>query len=443
MNYSCLLITFIAVFAVAGNTHNVTANNIDTTLALQYFHEAERASRADNGRVWGKTLYGPMLFVDPATRRVVANEPSQEGLLTPQDGVYIGTLPNSVAIANYAVNWAGVHWTMVMWPSLSGDPYNRLKLMMHESFHRIQNDLGYLASNPSNDHLDTVEGRYWLQLEWRALQAALNDRSDKRRRDINAALTFREYRRSLYAGSAEMERELEMNEGLAEYTGTILASSGVSRKVLIDNVSTQIGKAPQRPTFVRSFAYVSGPAYGVLLDESTPMWRHSLKSTDDIGLILRHALKITLSSDLKVDAKKLALQFNGGLLLSTESDRDNDRKRIVSDYKVRLVDGPTLTIHITDKGQYSFDPNSLIPLDSSSTIYPTAHVIDSWGILDVSKGALFVAKKGMVTNVVVAAPALLGLKETTGVGWKLQLADGWAIEPAGRPGCYELKRVTR
>ena len=32
--------------------------------------------------------------------------------------------------------------------------------------------LELLVQEGSNDHLDTVEGRYWLQLEWRALAAA-------------------------------------------------------------------------------------------------------------------------------------------------------------------------------------------------------------------------------------------------------------------------------
>ena len=43
------------------------------------------------------------------------------------------------------------------------------RLMMHEMWHRIQPQLGLPARPGGSEHLDTVEGRYWMQLEWRAV----------------------------------------------------------------------------------------------------------------------------------------------------------------------------------------------------------------------------------------------------------------------------------
>jgi hypothetical protein len=40
-------------------------------------------------------------------------------------------------------------------------------------FHRIQPELGFIAEDGSNEHLDTLEGRVWIQLEWRALRRAV------------------------------------------------------------------------------------------------------------------------------------------------------------------------------------------------------------------------------------------------------------------------------
>ena len=82
---------------------------------------------------------------------------------------------------------------------------------MHESFHRIQKQIGFPLTGPSNAHLDSVEGRYWLQLEWRALAKALPGD----RQAVRDALAFRARRRSLFADAPAQERELEMNEGLA------------------------------------------------------------------------------------------------------------------------------------------------------------------------------------------------------------------------------------
>ena len=50
--------------------------------------------------------------------------------------------------------------------------------MLHELFHRIQPDLGLMTISGNNAHLDTVEGRVWLRLEWRALARALDPFTD-------------------------------------------------------------------------------------------------------------------------------------------------------------------------------------------------------------------------------------------------------------------------
>src|SRR5207302_4350398 len=124
-------------------------------------------------------------------------------------------------------------------------------------------------------HLDTLEGRYWLQLEWRALRAALLREGDDRRTAIEDALRFRGYRRSLFKEAATEERALEMHEGLAEYTGVKLCGLTDAEQVLY-----AAGLLERRPseysTFVRSFAYVSGPAYGLLLDSASKNWRKEI-----------------------------------------------------------------------------------------------------------------------------------------------------------------------
>ena len=50
--------------------------------------------------MWGRPLYGPMIFVDPQTRFAVANQADGNGVLQENRGVFAGTLPNDVVIAN-------------------------------------------------------------------------------------------------------------------------------------------------------------------------------------------------------------------------------------------------------------------------------------------------------------------------------------------------------
>src|SRR5258708_28509045 len=123
------------------------------------FQELDAMCARDNGHMWGESVCGPTVFVEPQTRHFVARRNGE---------VTEGTLPQSIGIANTAVDWQGVRWTMVLLP-LPADAYARRVLLAHESFHRIQPKLGLIAKEVPNAHLDTVQGRYLMPLEWRAL----------------------------------------------------------------------------------------------------------------------------------------------------------------------------------------------------------------------------------------------------------------------------------
>ena len=115
---------------------------IDLSLAKKYFNEAKTLSDKDNGKLWGVKLYGPILIVDPDSRFIVANEMDNEGKLEKEDELYIGYLSETDMIANTATQWGGKYWMMVMINALSENKLARTNLIMHELYHRIQ-DEGY------------------------------------------------------------------------------------------------------------------------------------------------------------------------------------------------------------------------------------------------------------------------------------------------------------
>jgi hypothetical protein len=115
---------------------------IDLKTAAQYFTEAEALSKKDAGKLWGIALHGPMIFVDPGSRMAVANQADGEGRLTAKGPVFVGEIPPDVPTANTAARWAGVEWTMINWPLPLGAP-DRARLMAHELYHRVQDDLGF------------------------------------------------------------------------------------------------------------------------------------------------------------------------------------------------------------------------------------------------------------------------------------------------------------
>ncbi len=415
--------------------HQNSTTAIDIISARKYFLQAKHILEKDNGRLWGKPLYGPMLFVDPATRQVVANQGDSEGQLTKSGEIFVGNWPKNLPVANTTVTWLGMKWSVILWP-LPQDKFERARLMVHESWHCVQNELGFPSTFPGNNHLDPAVGRIWLQLEWRALAKALGHHGAKRLQAITDALVFRARRRQLFEKAAAQECALEMHEGLAEYTGFKLC--GLADEQLPKTMARQLDKTPQKmETFVGSFAYVSGPAYGILLDETGVDWRKNLKSPNDLGFLLQQAFKITLPMNLQEVAEQRLKRYDGEKLHAQEFKRENKRRQLLADYRARLVDGPVVILPL-GQIQISFDPGALRPLDNLGTVSRTLKLSDVWGTLEVTNGALLAADWSQVQ---VPAPAALNPRPLTGDGWTLTLNAGWEIFPAARSGDYILRKT--
>jgi hypothetical protein len=160
---------------------------------------------------------------------------------------------------------------------LAGDAEIRKQNILHGLFHRIQPELGIWqeSDDGANEHLDTLEGRVWIKLEWRALRRALESSGSTRTEAIGDALAFRRERRRLFSGAADNERRDEMREGLASYTG--LAAWATSSADAHHAAASALARGESQPSFVGNFEASSGPAYGVLLDDLKPGWRRELR----------------------------------------------------------------------------------------------------------------------------------------------------------------------
>lgn len=422
-----LAAVMLAATLAAGLPTNGLAQdtNLDPTLAGRYFDEARRTCESDGGRLWGRPLCGPMLFVDPSTRGVVANQSDAEGLLKPLGAVFVGTLPAEVNVANTAADWGGVRWLMVMTSSLPPDKYRRASLMAHELWHRAQESIGFPPSGAPNNHLDTPEGRVWLRLEWRALSAALSASGKERRRAASDALLFRAYRRSLFPRAAAEEREMEMHEGLAEYTGVRLSGSPDPARYVVDVCITQ---ESGRETFVRSFAYASGPAYGVLLDAADAGWTRRLRKEDDLGRLLQKRMGLVSPADPGQAAAERARVYDGERLMASEAERKEGRRKLLAVYRSRLVSGPLLVIRL-ERMRMSFNPGNLTPLEGLGTVYPEIRVTKGGALLNSN-----------FSDMRVRAPADALARPLRGDGWTLELNEGWSLTPGERKGDFILKK---
>lgn len=361
---------------------------IDAPTATRAFAELEAMCKADNGRLWGRSICGPTVFANAQTREAMTAEGR-------------ATIPDSIGIANTAVEWNGRTWTMVMWP-LPESTLSRRVLLAHESFHRIQKELGLPNANPANNHLDTADGRYWMRLEWRALARALagNDREA-----LADALAFRAQRRKAFAGAGESERQLEINEGLSEYTGYALAVPHVRERIA--PLVRRLGNADSAERFARSFAYVTGAAYGTLLELRDPRWTRKVNAGDDLGSIAGRAWKITETP--------LRAELYGGVAIRADEDARAEKKRAMyAALQAKFIDGPVVVIPL-EQMSFTFDPANVQPFEPHGTVYPTMEVRDVWGKIVVTGGGLISADFRRLT-----VPA-------SGDGYTLSLAAGWVI----------------
>lgn len=151
---------------------SVAQTRLDAASATTVFGQAQALCDADGGRAWGVSLCGPILIADPATRDFIANADGVDAPLEREGALFTGRLPDAVPIANTAVRWNGRVWTMLMAP-LPEDETARSILLMHEAWHRIQDQIGLKAIHADQPQLETEAGRLSLRLELRALSAAL------------------------------------------------------------------------------------------------------------------------------------------------------------------------------------------------------------------------------------------------------------------------------
>ncbi|MFZ1086078.1 MAG: hypothetical protein WAN35_14020 [Terracidiphilus sp.] len=410
-----------------------TARPIPTDAARMYFAEAQALCQADHGDLWGISLCGPMIFAETKSHFAVANQADANGFLKPEDGVFAGILPTGINVTNSPFEWSGVLWTMMVWP-LPAEEGQRKTLMAHELFHRIQPRLNLpVPQKGENAQLDMLEGRYTLQLELRALTRALRAQSDEeRKKAATDAILFRAERYRLFPGAAAQEEAMEWNEGLAEFTGIRVGNLTPEQRV--SETLGDISRLGEASTFVRSFPYATGPAYGLLLDRYSPGWYRKLKIGDGYGTLLAAALHYRLPANLHQDAERQAALYGGVALRATEVEIDKKRQQILAQNRAKFVDGPTLTLPFR-KMRVQFDPRTLQPLEGAGTVYGKMRISDEWGVLEASSGALM---KTDWSAVIVVAPAASEGSSLKGDGWTLELKPGWKILPAARKGDFIL-----
>ncbi len=224
---------------------------------------------------------------------------------------------------------------------------------------------------------------------------------------------------------------------VAEYTGTRLALEATG--LTPARVSEATADFESRPTYVRALGYGTGPLLGLLLDRYASGWRARIHEAG-FARALAPAVGFAVPENLAGAVADAASRYGGDDLAREEDERSAARARAVAEYRSRLVEGPVVVLS-ADEMYRSFNPNTLVPLDSSGTVYPTGTFNAVWGTLTVSEGGALVipGNRGVRVSVAAALDSTASIIE--GRGWRLELATGWRLQPGPRPGDFTAVRV--
>jgi len=408
--------------------------------AIAALEELGKICESEGQAMWGHSLCGPMMLVDPATRTVIANHGDSQNRCRHEGALFTGPFPEPFTPSNTAIHWDGQEWSTVLIP-LPLDPFRRLSLLVHEAFHRIQPALGISGSDAPNEHLDTEDGRIWLRMELRAMGQALRMQEAIARRAAADAMLFRMYRHSLFPGSAEREAAMERQEGLAEYTGAFAALKTTGESV--NREARIIESLEDSDAMARSFAYATGPALGLMLDRFTQGWRPRVAHTP-MDAMLIWGLKVPTPNDLRRAAEERAVFYGYPAVVRAEHERDQRRRDLASELNVKFMQGPVLDFPSSPEMYRNFNPMALTPFPPHGTYYPTGTFTAPWGKLQVDSGGALLAPDNRSVRVPVPSnfhPSESAGAAIQGEGWALHLSNGWKIIPARNRGSFLVVRA--
>jgi hypothetical protein len=399
------------------------AAQVDQARAQQYFKEAQALCERDGGKLWGVSLCGPMVIADAATGTIATSQPAPAG-----------DRPRALGFANAPLQWGDMTWSAYVWQMIPADQGERGRLFMHELFHCVQPRLGLLAIRRpgagENIHLDSLEGRYWMRLEWRALARALGASGAARTSAIADALAFRGARHQRFPDAAASEHVVDINEGIATYTQFVTGSENAQDA--IRNAIAGLAAAETGTSYIRTFAYASGAGYGLLLDALSPGWHRKITGASDVGQLLSAAAGVAMAPDAAAAA---AARYDGAQVRAAEEQRDREQQAIIAELRRRYVDGPVLIVPRAGSGSVNNMGATVIP--GAGTVLRAMANKGAWGSFDAQGGALVSADGETIS---LPAPVVVDATTLKGDGWTATVGPGWTVQPGPRPGSFRVVR---
>ena len=415
-----LLPVLIYLSSCKGETEDIYLTPEKASL---YFSKIETYCTRDSGRLWGKNLYGPILFVDRTSRRIVANQPDREGLLKLKEGVYTGLYPKENIINNTAIDFGGTLFAMTAIPN-EEDEYRIVTRAIHSLFHRFQQQtMGISPASFNALNKDDKEARLWIKLEWRALKKAVSSGGEERQLAVRDALIFRGSNRELYPKNTDEENRFENYEGLATFTYLqLLAESPEEFKT---RLLEYLDRIYSFQSYSRSYGSIHGALYAFLLYKKGFDFTTIHTLNVDLGSLVKDHYNIQLPVICRDVAGSIALNYNIDEIYREEETRLQDIRERLNKQVSLFAEKPVVFFELMSP-YFDFEPEDVHSLDTLGTLYSKMRVSDNWGKLTVDKGGCLVSNSYKYLR--ISAKGFKANKNhIDGDGWQLILNNDWEV----------------
>ena len=412
---------FVILLSCKGNNNETY---FTSEKASRYFKTIEEICNHDDGKLWGINLIGPIMFVDRASRRIVANQPDKEGLLKGKDGIYTGIYPKELIINNAPVKYGGMQFAMVPLP-IEEDEYRIKTRAIHSLFHRFQENSGIVASSFNATYMDEKEARLWIKLEWKALKKALISEGEVQQLAIRDALIFRGSNRELYHKYVNDENRFETYEGLATFTYTLLCTG--SHEEYLSRLFENLQRIYLMQSYARSYGFIHGALYASLLYDKGFDFKKINSESFDLGKAVKELYNIELPLICRDVAGSLALNYDVDIINKEEEQRLLDIRESIHKQISIFTEKPVVFFEL-ESPYFDFEPEDIHSLDTLGTLYTSIRVSDNWGKLTVEKGGCLVSNNLKFLR--ITAKAFKADKShISGEGWHLILNSDWELIP--------------
>ncbi len=382
---------------------------------VKFFQKVDSIT-TKNIYIWNKNIYGPILLIDQKNGKYYANTNPDEEMFAKEYNCYEGTLPNDKRIGvNTTVRWKGKVWATVNLP-LSNIPGFDIEVTTHELTHVELASRGHSINIQNTSHLTTASGRVLMRLELELLKKFIqNDGNDIQL--LKDALSIRQIRYQEFPGFKANENNLEHNEGLASYSGTIMAN--LTKSKIKSFYSMRINNFVKNPIYGRDFAYLPMTIYGTKLIESDSLWTQKITPNTDLTDFLVKAFEVDqLPKDLKYYISKY--DFTG--IIEQEKNTVKTLQKSVDSIARIFVKGPHLKVKF-EQPQMTTSPEDFV-LNDMGRHFNFIKVTDMWGELNATKG--IVISPDFRTGY-LRIPTNYSTNNVVGEGYTLNLNDKYRI----------------